>query len=80
MIAFIPFDQVVAVDEAGDDCWGTGRGRPTIYVPIEEGGLIQLHDDYDQTLTRGAGRVSVPVDEGKRIKFFPDKFRRDELE
>jgi hypothetical protein len=76
IIGYIPFDEIVAVDETGDECFGSGRGRPTIYVPINDEGVI-AHVSLDVTLSRS--RIDVDFDKDKRIKVFPDKFRRDGL-
>jgi hypothetical protein len=76
MIGYIPFDEIVAVDETGEECFGSGRGRPTIYVPIDDEGVI-AHASLDVTLSRS--RTDIDFDKNKRIKFFPDKFRRDGL-
>ncbi|UPJ47708.1 hypothetical protein IVB30_31310 [Bradyrhizobium sp. 200] len=32
--AFIPFDEIIAVDEMGDQCWGYCERMPVLFVPI----------------------------------------------
>jgi hypothetical protein len=75
VIGYIPFDQIVALDETGEECFGSGQGRPTIYVPIDDEGGISLN--IEVSLSRY--QTDVDFDKDKRIKVFPDKFRRDGL-
>jgi hypothetical protein len=74
VIAYIPFEEIVAIDEVGDEFNGTGQNRPTIYVSINDEGII-AHVSTDVSLS--LSRSDLDLDKDKRIKFFPDKFRRD---
>jgi hypothetical protein len=76
--AFIPFDEIVAADDIGDECWECCRGVPILFVPIQDG-TVSVHPSEDVRLVGGGGSAEIEPDPSKRIKFFPDKFRTDEL-
>ena len=76
MIAYIPFEEIVAIDDVGDKFNGTGQNRPTIYVSIDDEGVV-AHLSIDVSLSQS--RPDIDFDETKRIKYFPDKFRRDAM-
>ncbi|WP_051448270.1 restriction endonuclease [Bradyrhizobium sp. WSM1417] len=80
VIAYIPFDQVIAVDEMGDNYLETSRDRPTFYIPITDEGVINLHNEEDISFRFLQSRTEIEFDEAKRVKFFPDKFRRMRLD
>ena len=75
MIAYIPFEEIVAIDDVGDKFNGTGQNRPTIYVSIDDEGVV-AHLSIDVSLSQSRPDIDFD-DEAKRIKYFPDKFRRD---
>ncbi|WP_146006742.1 hypothetical protein [Bradyrhizobium forestalis] len=76
--AFIPFEDVVAVDEIGDECWGYCAEMPVLFVPITDG-TLSVHSSTEVRLLGGAGTELSEPDPAKRIRYFPDKFRSDEL-
>jgi hypothetical protein len=78
VVAFIPFESIVALDETGDECFDSGQGLPTLYVPFFEDGSITVHEHKDVRLMTGID-AEVELDKTKRVKFFPNKFRRDEF-
>ena len=71
---FLPFEEIVAIDEMGDGTSFGGRARPTLYVPFKEGRL-PFHSEAKVNLSS-----NVEVKRATRIKFFPDKFRTNELD
>lgn len=73
---FVPFEEIVAIDELGDD--SMGRGLPTLFVPMKDG-RPPMHHHADVVLTRSFS-TDVEVNNKKRVKIFPAKFRRDEFE
>lgn len=77
VIAYVPFEQIIAIDEVGDECWDNCRGMPVLYVPINDG-QMDVHPDVDVSLRGGIGTDPVVPDSAKRIKFFPAEFRDDE--
>lgn len=77
--AFIPLENIVAVDEIGDECWGYCAGMPILFVPIEDG-TLSIHPSMEVRLVGGIGLEPGEPDPAKRIKYFPDKFRSDEME
>jgi hypothetical protein len=76
--AFIPFDEIIAVDDIGDECWGYCSGLPALFVPFDDG-IVPVHPSKEIHLLGGVDGTKIEPDPSKRIKFFPDKFRTDEL-
>ncbi|RTE92937.1 restriction endonuclease [Bradyrhizobium sp. LVM 105] len=76
--AYIPFEDIVAIDDIGDECWGRCRDMPVLFVPIE-GGTLNVHPDKEVRLRGFAESDPEQPDSKKRINFFPEKFRAEEL-
>jgi hypothetical protein len=71
--AFIPFSEILVVDEIGDPVFGEDAGRPTLYVRFKDGRPV-THPHINVELIPAAIDRFQP-DKKKRIKYFPENFR-----